>query len=69
MSNKKELSAGICKRDGISYIPFMEADPDMIIVSMCSFQDKLYCATQKGVYILKEDKFHRIEMKEFEPLK
>ncbi len=45
-------------------IPFMEQDPERRIVSMCVFNEKVYVATQKGVYIIKEDKLHRLEFVE-----
>ncbi len=64
MENKKDLPVGVQKRDGIKYIPFMGEDEDKVIVSLCEFQNNLYCATQKGVYILEKDKFERIELVE-----
>ena len=62
MDNEKNVSTGVQKRSGIKYIPFMGEDEDKVIVSLCEFQDNLYCATQKGVYILEKDKFERIEL-------
>jgi len=40
---------------------FNEADPDMIIVSMIEFRDKIYVATQKGIYIIKDDQLIRLK--------
>ena len=51
MKNCIELPTGIDKREGLKYIPFGDADPERIIVSMIEFQDKIYVATQKGIYI------------------
>ena len=42
--------------------PFMEAD--RVVVSMLEFQGNVYVATQKGVYILCDDKLHHLEMVE-----
>ncbi len=55
------------KRSRTKYISFMESDldPDRIIVSMIEFQDKIYVATQKGVYILRDEKFHHVKMVEY----
>lgn len=50
-----------------SCVPFMEGDsePDRIIVSTCEFNHHLYVATQKGFYVLRDDKLHHIEMVEY----
>ena len=53
------------KRNGTVYIPFMDADPERVVVSMLEFQGDIYVATQKGVYILKDGKFHHIEIVEY----
>ncbi|KKK60260.1 hypothetical protein LCGC14_3026140 [marine sediment metagenome] len=52
------------KRSGMKHIPFMDADPDKIIVSLCIYHDSLYCATQKGIYVLGNGQFERLEIKE-----
>ena len=52
------------KRSGTKHIPFMSADPDKIIVSKCVYHDSLYCATQKGVYVLENGQFERLGIKE-----
>ena len=49
------------KRKGIKY-PFAEPDPDKVVVSMLEFQGNVYIATQKGVYILKDDILIRLKM-------
>ena len=50
------------KRKGTEYIPFMDADPDRVVVSMLEFEGKIYVATQKGVYIMRDKEFHRLEI-------
>ncbi len=53
------------KRSGTKYIPFMEPeDEDRIVVSMLEYKDRIYVATQKGVYILDNDKLRRLEIVE-----
>lgn len=52
-------------KEGRLEVPFMDADPDRVVVSMCEFKDNLYCATQKGVYILSGGKFKHIEITEY----
>ena len=64
MDNMKDVPEGMERRSGTRYIPFNDADPDKIIVSMCVYHDSLYCATQKGVYILGDEQFERLELKE-----
>ncbi len=64
MNNMEELPEGVKKRSRSKYIPFNDADPDKIVVSLCVYQDSLYCATQKGVYILEDEQFERLELKE-----
>ena len=49
------------KRKGIKF-SFAEPDLDKVIVSMLEFQGKVYVATQKGVYILKNDTLIRLKM-------
>ena len=44
-------------------IPFMDDDPERHIVSMCKYQDSLYVATQKGIYVLDDEKLRRLEFK------
>jgi ligand-binding sensor domain-containing protein len=48
------------------YIPFSDNDPDKIVVSMVEFGGNLYVATQKGVYILNDGTFDRVEIKNYE---
>ena len=66
MNNCFELPAGISKREGTKYIPFGDSDPEKVIVSMIEFQDRIYVATQKGVYIIDNDKLVRLEFVEKE---
>ncbi len=49
------------KRTGTKFIPFNEADPERVIVSMIEFKDKIYVATQKGVYVIENNKLKRLE--------
>ena len=44
--------------------PFIGDDSDMRIVSMLEFNGMVYVATEKGVYIIKNDKLHRLEIVE-----
>ena len=56
-------TGGIPKRNRTKYIPFADGpDPDLVVVSMVKFQDKIYVATQKGVYILKDEQLERLKM-------
>ena len=64
MNNCIELPAGVAKREGTKYIPFGDSDPERIIVSMLEFQNKIYVATQKGVYVITDDKLVRLEIVE-----
>ncbi len=64
MKNCIELPASVCKREGLKYIPFGDSDPEKVIVSMIEFQDKIYVATQKGVYVVSDDKLVRLEFEE-----
>ena len=48
------------KRKGIKFA-FAEPDPDKVIVSMLEFQDKVYVATKKGVYKIKDDTLVRLK--------
>ena len=64
MRNCIELPTGMSKREGIKHIPFGDSDPEKIIVSMIEFQDRIYVATQKGVYIIKDDKLVRLKFVE-----
>jgi len=50
------------KRSRSKYIPFMNSDPDKIVVSMVEFKGRLYVATQKGVYVLNEDVLERVKI-------
>lgn len=61
-----ENETGVKKRSGTKYIPFSDADPDRVVVSLCEFKENLYCATQKGIYVLKKEQFERLEFKETE---
>lgn len=55
------------KRSGCKYIPFMEPeDRDMEVVSMIKYNENIYVATKKGIYILKDEKFHRLDLVEKE---
>ncbi|KKM77035.1 hypothetical protein LCGC14_1374030 [marine sediment metagenome] len=60
-------TSGVSRRNGMEYIPFMEADPDpdRVIVSMVEHKGRLYCATQKGIYILKDGEFSHVKMEEY----
>lgn len=53
-------------RSGMKHLPFMDADPDQIIVSMLEFEGKIYVATQKGIYIVRNEKLVRLELTEQE---
>ena len=64
MNNWIDLPIGVTKREGMKYIPFGESDPERIIVSMIEFQNKIYVATQKGIYIITDDKLVRLEFVE-----
>ncbi len=64
MKNRIKLSAGASRRDGMKYIPFGDPDPERIIVSMIEFNDRIYVATQKGIYIIKDDELVRLKFKE-----
>ena len=64
MKNRIELPAGMCKREGMKFIPFGDSDPEKIIVSMIEFKDKIYVATQKGIYAVDDDKLVRLEFEE-----
>ncbi len=66
MENMKDLPAGVQKRSGTKYIPFGDGDKGKVVVGMCEFKDNLYCATQEGIYILREEQFDRLELKEKE---
>ena len=53
------------RRSGTAYIPFAGGpDPERIVVSMLEFKGEIYVATQKGVYILRDEKLERIKMVE-----
>ena len=54
------LSVERYKRKGRKNV-FNEADSEKIVVSMIEFEGKIYVATQKGVYIIKDDKLVRVE--------
>ena len=49
------------QRKQIKYPTFNEAAAGKTIVSMIKFNDNIYVATQKGVYILDDDKLKRLE--------
>ena len=57
------------KRAGTKFIPFMDSDIDMVIVSMLEFDGNMYVATQKGVYILREEILERVVMKDLKEVK
>ncbi len=53
------------ERKSFMEIPFMEPeDEDRIIVSMIEFENKIYVATKKGIYIIKDDKLVRLKFKD-----
>ena len=54
------LSVERYKRKGMKNV-FNESDSEKIVVSMIEFEGKIYVATQKGVYIIKDDKLVRVE--------
>ncbi len=54
----------MAKREGMKCIPFGDSDPEKIIVSMKEFQNKIYVATQKGIYVITDDKLVRLEFVE-----
>ena len=58
------VEGGIGRRSDMKHIPFGDSDPDKIIVSLCEFKDELYCATQKGVYILNKKEFVKLKLVE-----
>ncbi len=64
MNNCIELPAGVSKREGMKYIPFGDSDSDRVVVSMIEFKDRIYVATQKGVYYITDDKMVRLKFKE-----
>ena len=63
-SNRIKLPCGVSKREGMKYIPFGDSDPERVIVSMIEFQDRIYVATQKGIYVIKDDELVGLEFKE-----
>lgn len=50
------------RRKGIKVAFAEPEDENSKIVSMLEFQDNIYLATQKGVYILKDGVFVRLKM-------
>ncbi len=62
-NNCIKLPAGVCRREGMKHIPFGDSDPERVIVSMIKFQDNIYVATQKGIYILRDEKLVRLRFK------
>ena len=64
MNNVIDLPVGVNRREGLKHIPFGDSDPEKVIVSMIEFQDKIYVATQKGVYVVSDDKLVRLEFEE-----
>ncbi len=50
------------QRSGTKFI-LAEPDPDMIIVSTTEWRGCIYIATQKGVYIIRDD--HKLERLKF----
>ena len=61
---ESECNNGL-RRSGTAYIPFAGGpDPERIVVSMLEFKGEIYVATQKGVYILRDEKLERIKMVE-----
>ncbi len=51
------------RRSSTKYIPFMDKDLDYVIISMLEFQGKIYVATQKGIYVLRDEKLVRLKLK------
>ena len=49
------------KRKGFNFA-YADPDTDRKIVSILEFRGNMYLATQKGVYILKDDTFVRLEI-------
>ncbi len=58
------LPVGVVKRKRMNCIPFGDSDPDRVVVSMIEFHDRIYVATQKGVYYITDDKMVRLKFKE-----
>lgn len=61
MITKRQMIAK--RRKGTKFV-FGKPDPDMVIVSMIEWEDKIYVATQKGIYRIENDKLVRLEIVE-----
>lgn len=64
-NNKDLVESNVCpncgQRGRLNEQEQIMIEPDIIIVAMLEFKGKIYVATQKGVYIFKDDKLIKLE--------